>query len=94
MKIRHLILMLFLAGICTVNAQSSLFTHLTPAVLTTNQAVTLAIKLANEKYKDYFIEKGGYLTNSQSVYGTNIIYTADGMNNGTEIHTLESLQKS
>ena len=46
MKIQHLIPILFLAAVCTVSAQTNPPT--TPAVLTTNQAEAIAIRLLKE----------------------------------------------
>jgi hypothetical protein len=68
MKLQHLIPILFLAAFCTVSAQTNNAPASTnkPPLLTTNQAVTLAMQLASDKWNKDYSGRG----QSQFVAGT------------------------
>ena len=66
MKIQHLIPILFLAAFCTVSAQTN--TPTTPALLASNQADIIAMKLANENLIELYEAE---LTNITDILRTN-----------------------
>jgi hypothetical protein len=71
MKIQHLIPILFLAGYCTVSAQTNniLFNTNTSSLLTTNQAEALAMQLANKKFEEtYTMYPGGVFRTNTPIY--------------------------